>query len=71
MQKIQGPGTIIKFWGIAWLGKTHVFLDVVAGKIQVRPTRKKAEEIPAFVGIVGFLRAYFLRHSAVVPYAAW
>lgn len=58
VQKIQGPGTVVKFWGIAWLGKTDIVLDVVTGKIQVHPTRKKAKEMQAFVGIVGFLRIF-------------
>lgn len=56
LQKIQDPGTVIKFWGIAWLGKTHIFPDGVTGKTQVHPTCKKAKEMQAFVGIVGFLR---------------
>ena len=36
-QKIQGPGTTVKFFGIVWSGETFVVLEAVTDKVQAYP----------------------------------
>ena len=57
-QKIQGPGTAIKFLGVMWLGKLHIVPEAVIDKVQACPPAKNTKEVQASVGIWGLEDVY-------------
>lgn len=63
LQKIQGPGTAVKFWEIVALGETRVFPDVAMDTTQVYPTLETVNGMQAFVGGLGLSRT-FIPHMA-------
>ena len=62
-QKIQGPGTTVKFLAVLRLGKIQVVPEVVIDNVQAYPTPKNVKEVQAFIGIWGFWRT-FIPHLA-------
>ena len=48
-QKIQGPGTPVKFLGAVWWGKTRIVPEAVIDKVQAYPTPKNMKEVQAGV----------------------
>lgn len=64
-QKILGPGPVVKFSGVIFLGlgKTCLRPGTVTDKVQQFPTPKIVEEIQTFVGPFGYWRA-FIPHLA-------
>ena len=59
LQKIQGSGTAITFWGVLWLGKMCTVPEAMTDKMQAYPTPKNMEETQAFAGILRFLKDLF------------
>lgn len=55
-QKIQGPGTAIKFLGVIWLGKTC--------SRSLEHVSKNLKEVQTFVGVLGVGRT-FIPHMAL------
>lgn len=49
-QKIQGPGTAMKFWES---GKMHVVPEAVFEKMQAYPTPNNIKEKQVFIRILG------------------
>lgn len=48
LEKIQGPSTITKFWGVVWSGKMCVVPEAVIDKLQPNPTPKNVKEVCTF-----------------------
>ena len=53
MQKIQGPGTAIKFGGIISLKKTFIVPEAMIDKMQPIKPPKSTKKMQAFAGIWG------------------
>ena len=49
-QKIQGPGTALKFWGVLCWGKGHTVPEAVMDEVQAYPTPKNGKEAQVSVG---------------------
>ena len=52
-QKIQGPGTAVKFLRVFWLNRTQVVQEAAIDKVQVYATPKNVKEVQVSVGTLG------------------
>ena len=67
-QKIQDPGTAIKFLGAICLGKMYIVPEALTDNVQTHPTPKNMKGIQVFIGIWGFWRFLLPTwHSAAIP----
>lgn len=68
-QKIQGPGTTIKFLRVISSSKRHGVSEAVIDKLQTHSNSKNMKEVQAFGGILGFGRLLFSTcHSVSILY---
>ena len=66
-QKIQGPGTTVKFPRVVLLGQTGVDPGPVTDKMQAYPASKIMKEVRPIVRMLGFTEDLYSPPGAVPP----
>lgn len=58
LQRIQGPGTAIKFLGVVWSDRMYIVPETVIVKVQAYPIPKNMKEVQTFEGMLEFWKTF-------------